>query len=186
MDLELLKHANNYIEKMANGINPLTDKKCSENDMINNVRISRCLFYVNKVLNDVIRNSSKRRASGNIPFYIDSDTIKRYKITDEKLSISKIASRINELKINDNMKNLKSTDICDWLVSIGLLKEVEFNGRKRKRPTELGIDSGISVEHVIAANSEYDLVVYDKNMQIFIVDNFESLLDYMHSKEVLK
>ena len=60
--------------------------------------------------------------------------------------------------------------------------KVEFNGRKRKRPTDLGIESGISVEHVISYMSEYDLVVYDKNMQIFIIDNFESLLGYIHNK----
>ncbi len=139
-----MKHANNYIEKMANGINPLTDKKCNDNDMINNVRISRCLFYVSKVLDDVIKNNNKKRTSGSIPFYMDNDTIKGYRITDEKLSISKVASRINELKTNDNMKNLK--------------------------------------EHVITNMSEYDLVVYDKNMQIFIIDNFESLLGYIHDK----
>lgn len=181
MDLELLKHANNYIEKMANGINPLTDKKCNDDDIINNVRISRCLFYVSKVLDDVIKNN-KKRSGGSIPFYMDNDTIKRYKITDEKLSISKVASRINGLKTNDNMKNLKSTDISNWLVSIGLLKEVEFNGKKRKRPTDLGIESGISIEHVITNMSEYDLVVYDKNMQIFIIDNFEDLMDYIRNK----
>lgn len=113
---------------------------------------------------------------------MDSDTIKRYRITDEKLSISKIASRINELKTNDNMKNLRGTDICSWLVSIGLLEEVEYKGRKRRRPTDLGVESGISVEHVISYMTEYDLVVYDKNMQIFIIDNFESLLDYIRNK----
>ena len=182
MDLELLKHANNYIEKMANGINPLTDKKCNDDDIINNVRISRCLFYVSKVLDDVIKNNNRKKSGGSIPFYMDNDTIKGYRITDEKLSISKVASRINELKTNDNMKNLRGTDICNWLVSIGLLKEVEFNGRKRKRPTDLGIESGISLEHVITNMSEYDLVVYDKNMQIFIIDNFESLLGYIHNK----
>lgn len=150
--------------------------------MINNVRISRCLFYVSKVLDDVIKNNNKKRTNGSIPFYMDNDTIKGYRITDEKLSISKVASRINELKANDNMKNLRGSDICSWLVSIGLLKEVEYNVKKRKRPTDLGIESGISVEHVITNMSEYDLVVYDKNMQIFIIDNFESLLGYIHDK----
>lgn len=182
MDLELLKHANNYIEKMANGINPLTNQKCNDNDMINNVRISRCLFYVSNVLDDVIKKNTKKKVEFYIPFYMDSDTIKRYRITDEKLSISKIASRINELKTNDNMKNLRGTDICSWLVSIGLLEEVEYKGRKRRRPTDLGVESGISVEHVISYMTEYDLVVYDKNMQIFIIDNFESLLDYIRNK----
>lgn len=38
--------------------------------MINNVRISRCLFYVSKVLDDVIKNNNKKRTSGSIPFYM--------------------------------------------------------------------------------------------------------------------
>ena len=46
MNLELLKHAKEYIEKMANGINPLTGEIVPDNDLINNIRISRCLFYV--------------------------------------------------------------------------------------------------------------------------------------------
>ena len=37
MNLKLLKHTQDYIEKMANGINPLTNENVSENDIINNI-----------------------------------------------------------------------------------------------------------------------------------------------------
>ena len=50
MNLDLLKHAKGYIEKLANGINPLTGENIPETDIINNIRISRCLFYVNNIL----------------------------------------------------------------------------------------------------------------------------------------
>ena len=56
MNLELLKHAKDYIEKMANGINPLTKENVPDTDLINNVKISRCLFYVNNILGKVIDN----------------------------------------------------------------------------------------------------------------------------------
>ena len=56
MDIELLKHAKYYIEKMANGVNPLTNEIVPDDDLINNVRISRCLFYVNNILGKVIDN----------------------------------------------------------------------------------------------------------------------------------
>lgn len=42
---------------MANGINPLTDEKIPDNELINNVRISRCLFYVNDILGEILENS---------------------------------------------------------------------------------------------------------------------------------
>lgn len=51
---ELLIHAKNYIDKLANGINPLTGEPVADDDIVNNVRISRCLFYVSSVLKSVI------------------------------------------------------------------------------------------------------------------------------------
>ena len=55
-DLEMMQRAKTYMDKLANGINPLDDTTLSENDIVNNVRISRCLFYVSDVLRQVIEN----------------------------------------------------------------------------------------------------------------------------------
>ena len=65
MDIELLKHAKYYIEKMANGVNPLTNEIVPDDDLINNVRISRCLFYVNDVLKEVINNKGIKYNKNN-------------------------------------------------------------------------------------------------------------------------
>lgn len=55
-DFELTCRAKIYIEKLANGINPLTDDNVPEGDIVNNVKISRCLFFVADVLEKVIEN----------------------------------------------------------------------------------------------------------------------------------
>lgn len=44
-EVEKIAYTRMYIEKLANGINPLTDQAVPDTDLINNVRISRCLFY---------------------------------------------------------------------------------------------------------------------------------------------
>ena len=41
---EILERAKRYVDSLANGINPLTDEPIDENDVVNNIRISRCLF----------------------------------------------------------------------------------------------------------------------------------------------
>lgn len=55
-ELEKIAYAKSYIEKLANGVNPLTDQVVSDMDVINNVRISRCLFYVSDLLRQILDN----------------------------------------------------------------------------------------------------------------------------------
>ena len=55
-ELETLQRAKMYLDKLANGINPLTDSLLPDSDCVNQVRISRCLFYVSDVLRKLIEN----------------------------------------------------------------------------------------------------------------------------------
>ena len=45
-ELEIMQRAKTYMEKLANGIDPITDREVPEEDIIQNVRLSRCFFYV--------------------------------------------------------------------------------------------------------------------------------------------
>ena len=56
-ELDKLIRAESYIRKMANGINPITDETAADDDMVNNVRITRCLYYVSDILGQVIANN---------------------------------------------------------------------------------------------------------------------------------
>ena len=55
-ELETLERAKMYLEKLANGINPVDGIPVPDEDVINNVRLSRCFFYVADVLRQVIEN----------------------------------------------------------------------------------------------------------------------------------
>ncbi len=43
---EKIEYTKSFIDKLANGINPLDDMPIPENNIVNNVRLSRCFFYV--------------------------------------------------------------------------------------------------------------------------------------------
>ena len=58
-ELETMMRAKQYIESLANGKNPLTGQNVNDDDIINNIRISRCLFYVSGVLQKVIDNGGE-------------------------------------------------------------------------------------------------------------------------------
>lgn len=182
MNIELLKHAKDYIEKMANGINPLTNERVSDNDLINNIKISRCLFYVNNILGEVISNGGvvNKNPKKN-PFNITKEEISKYKYSDEDLTISKIVKKINELRTNENMTKLKATDVCNWLISVGLMIEGTLYDKKVKRPTEKGKLIGMYVEHRIGTTMGYDVILYKRGAQKFIIDNIEKIIEFINN-----
>ena len=55
-ELEKIERAKMYMDKLANGINPIDDTVVPDDDLINNVRLSRCFFFVSDVLRQVIEN----------------------------------------------------------------------------------------------------------------------------------
>lgn len=55
-DKALMERAKKYTEKLANGVNPLDGTDIPEDDIVNNERISRCLFYVSDILRQLIED----------------------------------------------------------------------------------------------------------------------------------
>lgn len=53
-ELEKIERAKMYMDKLANGINPIDDTMAPDDDLINNVRLSRCFFFVSDVLRQVM------------------------------------------------------------------------------------------------------------------------------------
>ena len=179
MNLELLQHAQSYIEKMANGIHPITGKSMPSEDTINNIRVSRCLFYVNNVLKDIITNGTVPKSKKKqIPFSLTPNELEHYECTSS-LSISRMVQKLNALRPTEEMEKLKISQMCQWLIEIGLLQETEENGHKRKRPTESGMRMGIHVEHVVNDYQEYDAVFYDEKIQRYIINHFDFFLQFL-------
>lgn len=179
MDNELLKHAQQYIEKMANGIDPISGEKVKSDDLINNVRITRCLFYVNSVLKKIINKETKAKNNNKRPFNLPIEKLKEYEYYKEPISITKIVKRINKLKTDIDMANLKASDVANWLVDVGLLEMIEYNGSYAKRPTNKGKELGIFIQHIVTSYKEFDQIFYGREAQQFILDNFENLLIYL-------
>lgn len=55
-ELEKIAYAKSFIDKLANGINPIDNQPVAEEDVVNNVRLTRCFFYVSDILRQVIEN----------------------------------------------------------------------------------------------------------------------------------
>lgn len=181
-EIETLKRAKTYIEKLANGINPIDDTVIPEDDTVNNVRLSRCFFYVTDILRQVIENKEKgnSKKEPKEEFYISFEEIQKFEYSDVPISVSEIAKRINALTSNENMKKLTYKHISDWLLSIEILALLEKpNGKTTKIPTKNGIELGITVEERTGAQGKYTAILYNRNAQQFIVDNIEAVISMM-------
>ena len=180
-ELEIMQHAKDYLDKLAQGIDPLTGQEVPEDDVINNVRISRCLFYVSDVLRQVIENGGIQvktvKNSEKMPFSLPFEERERYTFGEWPVTVSVITQRLNELAESETMQRLKTTSITKFLLQSGLLFEEEgANGRKNKRPTEAGRQLGISTAVRTGQNGDYTAVVYDREAQQFILDNLDAIV----------
>lgn len=179
IDFERIASAKEYIDKLANGINPLDDTHIPEEDIVNNVHVSRCLFYVSDLLRQLQDNSATKKParSSKVPFVLTYSQINSFEYSTRPISISEVARRLYACANDTTMEKITPQQINQGLMNLGMLYSTEDSqGKTVKRPTEDGSALGISVETRSGQKGFYRVVVYNKDAQQFIVDNYEAIL----------
>lgn len=180
-EIEKLAYARSYIDKLANGINPLTNQAVVEHDLVNNVRISRCLFYVSDILRQVAENgglTKKKAKSHRAPFQLSYQARGCFQFSETPISISEITRRINDLIDAEQMVKLSYKALTEWLIEAGLLSVVSgIDGKSLKRPTPNGTLLGISTQQRQGPKGTYTVVVYNREAQQFLLDNLDAAIE---------
>ena len=182
-ELEKIVYAKSFIDKLADGINPVDDTPVPEGDVVNNVRLSRCFFYVPDILRQVIENKGvcKTRKKKKLPFSITYEKLSKYQFSSYPISVTEIVKHINELVDTENMTALKYSDIVNYLIQIDFLRnEKKADGKHRKVPTEEGMRIGIFTEMRTGLNGQYMAVLYNREAQQFIIDNMDAIMALMN------
>ncbi len=178
---EKLEYTKMFVDKLANGINPLDDTPIPDGDIMNNVRLSRCMFYVSDILRQVIEGDPPRQKKGKraqrLPFALTSEQAAAYQFENSSVSLSEVCGRINDLIDTQTMKKLTYRSVASWLLKVGMLaEETNSFGTVRKRPTADGISIGI-IEEITpnGRGGQYRLVTYSREAQQFIIDNIDAI-----------
>lgn len=179
-ELEKIEYTKGFVDKLAEGINPIDGTPIAEGDLLNNVRISRCMYYVSDILRRVIENggteSKKPARRGRAPFALDSSARRELTPADEPLRISQVTSLINERVDPETMKSLRSGVITRWLLGIGALEQVQLpSGKTIRLPTPQGRGLGLITQEFQGENSVYSVVLYKPEAQQFIFDNLDAI-----------
>ena len=179
-ELEKIEYTKAFVDKLANGVNPMTGDTVPDYELINNVRVSRCLFYVSDLLRQLIENGGiQRQPKGKkLPFTITHEELTRYAFPVNPISVSEITKRINDLNQNENMMKLKYQSITTFLLQAGFLQETETtDGKTTKRPTPEGNALGITLDERFGQNGPYYVTVYNEQAQQFILDNIDAVIE---------
>ena len=163
-----------------------------DEDIINNVRLSRCFFYVSDILRQVIENggvgaTEKPKKEKKEPLQIPFEKRSSFAFSEKPIPASEIARRINDLGDSEKMQKLSYNGIISWLSEVGMLTwATAVDGKKTKHPTPSGTEAGILIENRTGSKGPYQVMVYNLKAQHFIIDNLDAVIEAENMDAELK
>lgn len=177
-ELETMQRAKMYLDKLAQGIDPITDQEIPEDSTLNNVRLARCFFYVSGVLGKVIENGGVvGQKTKTLEFSMTPEQIARVEVCDYPVRITEFTNALYQAVNNPEMKRLSAIKITEWLLLQGLMvKQPGADGRIHRVPSDRGLQMGMSTQLRQSRDGEYLAVYYDQNMQKYLLDHLGEIL----------
>ena len=113
-ELETMQRAKMYLDKLAQGIDPITNQEVPEDSVLNNVRLARCFFYVSDVLGKVIDNGGMIGGKPKLQtFTISASQLAQVRISQEPVRVTQLVDMIGAAVDNPQMKKLSTTTITN-------------------------------------------------------------------------
>lgn len=191
-ELERIAYAKAFIDKMAMGQNPIDDTVIPDGDTLNQVRISRCLFYVSGVLDQLIKcggipeqtpESSSTKQEKKQSFTLTTEEISQFEFSDKAILAGEFVNRLNAIK-SAGVSPIPKTKFNGWVLSLGLVEPFQDEGgRHGYRPTAFGAEIGLSSEMRRIYQRSIQAVTYNRDAQVFLMDNINGLLEFAKPAE---
>ena len=180
--LEIIKRARSYLSQMTQGINPLTGEQEPDDSILHQVRIVRCLAYTVEILDEVIAAGGEARrktsSSKKLSFSLTDEQLGSIPTSSAPIPVSTLVQQCNAL-IPEDMQRLTYRKVAEWLVSEGMLEVIEQNGRKSHRPTQKGLDMGMTREQRMSPRGgTYMATLLDDACQYHILSHLPQIAGY--------
>lgn len=178
-ELEAMQRAKMYLDKLAQGIDPITDQEVPEDSTLNHIRLARCFFYVSDVLGQVIANGGViGTKSKKMAFSITPEQLSRVQVSARPVRVSELVDMISAEVNESKMKKMSTTTITDWLMEKGFLeKQIGPDGKSSRVPTKNGLMIGLTTEIRQGQYGEYQAVFYNASAQRFVLDHLSAMLE---------
>lgn len=162
-----------YVERIAEGHNPVNNMPLENDDVLNNPNIIRCMYFIKDVLEEVRRNDGiiggKSSKEPTLPF--PTEILDKFTYAEDK-SITHVLNQIYEPIADMNVKKVSVTKVTAALKEEGYLLD-EPNpetGKTRKVPSIRGRELGIYIVEREYNGRMYESVTYNRNAQEYVVN----------------
>lgn len=174
---ERMELAGEYLERLTEGVFPMSGEIAEMESDLNNPEIVRSLYLILDVYKNLVKECTTRKKE--IPkrmFPVECLENYSYK---RDMSIALLVNQLKELSGIPNVKGLSIKQISDWLKEQDYLQDIvnEVTGEKITQVTDAGKDKGIYTEHRKSRfGQEYEVIMYSETAQNFIVENLKLML----------
>ncbi len=178
-DLEKLDKALIYVDRIADGKNPINNMPADNDDVMNDPNVIRCMFFIKDVLLALKENGGViGKASGIKKKEFPMESLSEYQFIETK-TITRFTEQLNSVINEKEYKKLSYKVITDWLKKNGYLIEKEDNQLNKKvtLTTEKGQAVGITHSLQTSMNgTAYYRIEYDKMGQEFVLQNLSEII----------
>lgn len=177
-ELETMQRVKMYLDKLAQGIDPISNQEIPKDSTLNNVRLARCFFYVSDILGQVIANGGVIGGKPKLQdFAITMEQLRSVQVSQEPVRVTQLIEMISSAVGDPQMKKLRTTVITDWLLEKGFVeKQTGIDGKSIRVPTQNGLMLGMSVQTRQGQYGEYQAVYYNTSAQQFVLDNLTAMM----------
>jgi len=179
IDLQKLDVAIEYVKRIADGKNPVTNQECPDDSVINNPNVIRCMFFIRDVLQQVKNHKGiigGRSSGSKISFPMEVLSSFEYQ---SDLSITHFLNQLKNLCEDPKIVKLTTKAFTDWLKQNGYLEEQldKFTGEKKILVTQQGLDFGLYMEERTSSYGRpYTVIMYGRSAQEYLVSHFTEIV----------
>lgn len=181
-ELQKIQRAKMYVDYLANGVNPLTGFRVSEDETVRDDRVVACLEYISEILEINMRNwdsDQSVRVHEEQMVSVSGEQIQQLRINYGSCTVVNMVNEINRVLAQNGPKKITGIWINDWLESRGLLAR---NGFGNRIPSPSGREIGITSELRNGSNyGKYYVNMFSVGAQGFIYENLDMIIDYHYN-----
>lgn len=178
-EIEKIAYAKSFIDKLAIGIDPTDGTLIPDGEVALNPRLSKCFLYVADILSKIIENpSALTEMYKTNEWIVTPDVLARIECSALRVGISTFAKRINDAL--RSTRKFTATEVNNWLLHEGYLTRIATsNNKMTKRPTQKGVNLGITTDEVMKENGRAKYYVRcNVNAQRFIRDHLLEIIEF--------